>query len=84
MIHKEKMTNNTTNNSVTWDSVKDEILSDPEVKAEYDSLQPEFELARQIITLREKGEANQKEVLADVENYNNKIDGNYYEQQDEE
>ena len=80
MIHKKKMTNNTSNNNISWDSVRDEILSDPEVKAEYDALQPEFELAGKIITLREKEETNQKENLANVENYNEKIKGNYYEQ----
>ena len=74
------MTNNTSNNNISWDSVRDEILSDPEVKAEYDALQPEFELARKIITLREKEETNQKENLANLENYNEKIEGNYYEQ----
>jgi hypothetical protein len=34
-----------------WDSVRDEILSNPKVKAEYDALSPEFELAKAVITL---------------------------------
>ena len=32
----------TTNKTITWDSVRDEILSDSEVKAEYDALTSEF------------------------------------------
>jgi hypothetical protein len=40
-----------TANTVTWNSVRDEILSNPEVKTEYDALSPEFELARAVITL---------------------------------
>jgi hypothetical protein len=42
-----------TADTITWDSVRDEILSVPEVKAEYDALSSEFELARAVITLRE-------------------------------
>ncbi len=43
-----------TNQTITWDSVRDKILSDPEVKVEYDALTAKFELARTIINLREK------------------------------
>ena len=50
-----------TNKTITWDSVRDELLSDPEVKAEYDALTAEFELARTIITLREKVGLTQRE-----------------------
>lgn len=42
-----------TTNTNTWDSIRDEILSDPQVQAEYDALSPEFELARTVISLRE-------------------------------
>lgn len=45
----------TNNKTIIWDSVRDEILSVPEVKAEYDALTAEFELARTIITLEAKG-----------------------------
>ena len=38
-----------TTNTITWNSVRDEILSNPEVKVEYDALSPEFELARAVI-----------------------------------
>ena len=44
----------TTNKTITWDSVRDEILSDPEVKEEYEALAAEFELARIISTLETK------------------------------
>ena len=38
-----------TADTITWDSVRDEILSDPEVKAEHDALSSEFELVRAIL-----------------------------------
>lgn len=37
--------------TITWNSVRDEILSDPQIKTEYDALSLEFELARMVITL---------------------------------
>lgn len=49
------------NKTITWNSIRDEILSDPEVKAEYDTLTTEFELARTIVTLREKVGLTQRE-----------------------
>ena len=55
-----------TANTITWDSVRDEILSAPEVKAEYDALSPEFELARAVITLREAIGLTQREFAAKV------------------
>ncbi len=55
-----------TANTVTWDSVRDQILSDPEVKTEYDALSPEFELARTVITLREGIGLTQREFAAKV------------------
>ena len=39
--------------TITWDSVRNEILADPRVRTEYDSLSPELELARVVIGLRE-------------------------------
>jgi len=50
-----------TDKTITWDSVRDKILSDPEVKVEYDALTAEFELARTIINLREKVGLTQRE-----------------------
>ena len=43
-----------------WDEVKKELLSDPEVKKEYDRLQPEFEIISQLIELRAKKHLTQK------------------------
>ena len=54
------------NKTITWDSVREEILSDSEVKAEYDALNSEFELARTIITLREKVSLSQREFAKKV------------------
>jgi transcriptional regulator with XRE-family HTH domain len=55
-----------TTDTITWDSVRDEILSVPEVKAEYDALSSEFELARAVITLREGIGLTQREFAAKV------------------
>ena len=43
-----------------WDEVKKELLSDPEVKKEYDKLQPEYEIISQLIELRAKKKLTQK------------------------
>lgn len=32
--------------TIIWNSIRDDILADPEVKEEYDRLTPEFEFAR--------------------------------------
>ena len=54
-----------TANTITWNSVRDEILSNPEVKTKYDALSLEFELARIVITLFESLESsNGKKALA--------------------
>ena len=55
-----------TANTITWDSVRDEILAAPELKAEYDALSPEFELARAVITLREGIGLTQREFAVKV------------------
>ena len=36
----------------SWRKMRAEILSHPEVKAEYDALKPEYDLIRQLIDLR--------------------------------
>jgi hypothetical protein len=41
-----------TTNTIAWNSIRDKILADPVVKAEYDALEAEFDLARHIIALR--------------------------------
>jgi transcriptional regulator with XRE-family HTH domain len=55
-----------TANTITWDSVRNEVLADPELLAEYDALSPEFELARAVITLREAINLTQREFAAKV------------------
>jgi hypothetical protein len=41
-----------TSNIIYWKYIKDDILSDPDVKAEYDRLQPEFDIAGKIIVTK--------------------------------
>ncbi len=43
-----------------WDVVKKELLSDPEVKKEYDRLGPEFAIISQLIDIRAKKGLTQK------------------------
>lgn len=45
-----------------WENVKKELLSDPEVKKEYDRLEPEFAVISQLIELRAKKKLTQKEL----------------------
>jgi transcriptional regulator with XRE-family HTH domain len=51
---------------ITWDFIRNHILEDPEVKAEYEALSPEFNLARQVITLRETCGLTQREFATKV------------------
>jgi len=41
--------------NVTLEELKAEVLQNPEVRAEYERLRPEFELAETIITARQPG-----------------------------
>lgn len=52
--------------TIIWDSVRDKILSHPQVKSEYDALSCEFEFARDIISLRENLGLTQREFAAKV------------------
>jgi len=47
-------------NTISWDSIRDRILLDPEVKAEYDALEAEFSLVRQVIALRKASGLNRR------------------------
>jgi transcriptional regulator with XRE-family HTH domain len=49
---------------MTLDTLKAKLLADPEVKAEYDKIKPEFEAAKQIIQLRRELNMTQQQ-LAD-------------------
>lgn len=48
-------------NTISWKSIRDEVLANPEVKAEYDKIKPEFDIARQIIALRKYCGMNQRD-----------------------
>jgi transcriptional regulator with XRE-family HTH domain len=50
-----------TPNTVSWDSIRDQVLSDLEVKTAYDALESEFNFARQVITLRKASGLTQRE-----------------------
>jgi DNA-binding XRE family transcriptional regulator len=51
----------TTTNTISWDSVRAEILTDSAVKAEYDALETEFDVARHVIALRKATGLNQRD-----------------------
>ncbi|WP_404785420.1 helix-turn-helix domain-containing protein [Altericista sp. CCNU0014] len=51
----------TTTNTISWDSVRAEILAKPAVKAEYDALETEFDVARHVIALRKATGLNQRD-----------------------
>jgi transcriptional regulator with XRE-family HTH domain len=51
----------TTTNTISWDAVRTEIFADPAVKAEYDALEAEFDVARHIIALRKATGLNQRD-----------------------
>lgn len=41
-----------TDNTISWDDIRAEVLADPEVKAEYEALEDEYSIANQLIALR--------------------------------
>lgn len=49
---------------MTFEELKKEVLSDPEVKKEYDALEPEFQLVIALLELRNEQNLTQQE-LAD-------------------
>ncbi|MEI1377557.1 helix-turn-helix transcriptional regulator [Nostoc sp. UHCC 0926] len=50
-----------TSKTISWDSIRDQVLADPEVKAEYDALESEFQCAKQVIALRKASGLNQRD-----------------------
>lgn len=50
-----------TNNTISWDSIGDEVLADSELKAEYEALETEFQFARRVIALRKASGLNQRD-----------------------
>lgn len=49
-------------NMTNWDDYKKELLADPEIKAEYDRLAPEFMLAEALIQARLENNLTQTEL----------------------
>lgn len=46
---------------IPWESIRDRVLANPEVKAEYDALKDEFERANRAIAIRASTGINQRE-----------------------
>ena len=49
-----------------WNDLENRLLADPKVKAEFDRLEPEFELARSLIRQRLKKDLTQEELAQKV------------------
>ncbi|MDP1743627.1 MAG: helix-turn-helix domain-containing protein [Candidatus Amesbacteria bacterium] len=49
-----------------WRDLRKELLKDPEVKAEYDRLEPEYRLIRQVIANRLKKGYSQAQLAAKI------------------
>lgn len=50
-----------TSNTISWKSIRNEVLANPDVKAEYDALESEFTVARKVIALRKASGLNQRD-----------------------
>ena len=50
--------------TIPFDEIKAELLTDPEIKAEYDALAPEFEIAAELLRARLKAGLSQAELAA--------------------
>ncbi len=50
----------------TWSEIREKILSNPEVKAEYDKLEPEFQIIREILDKRIAKKMSQKELAEKI------------------
>ncbi|MGA2252069.1 helix-turn-helix domain-containing protein [Terracidiphilus sp.] len=50
--------------TIPFDEIKAELLADPEIKAEYDALAPEFEIAAELLRARLKAGLSQAELAA--------------------
>ncbi|GAB1540624.1 hypothetical protein NUACC21_32930 [Scytonema sp. NUACC21] len=55
-----------TENSINWDSIRADLLSDPAFKAEYDALEAEFDIASRLIALRSETGLTQRQFAARV------------------
>ena len=50
--------------TIPFEQIKAELLADPEVKAQYDALAPEFEIATELIRARLRAGLSQAELAA--------------------
>lgn len=48
--------------TIPFEQLRKELLSDPKVKAEYDRLGPQFELADELVKARSRAKLSQEEV----------------------
>lgn len=53
-------------NQTSWDTVKAELLKDPEIFKEYKALEPEYEIIRQVIAARIDQDMTQSELAARI------------------
>ena len=51
---------------MNFDEYKSELLNNPEIKAEYEALEPEYELMRQIINARIEQNMTQKQLAEKI------------------
>ena len=51
---------------IPWEEAERKMLEDPEVRAAYDELGPEYEVARQLIRARLESGMSQKELAAKI------------------
>ena len=51
---------------IPWEEAEKKMLEDPEVRAAYDELGPEYEVARQLIRARLESGMSQKELAAKI------------------
>lgn len=56
------MTRDNIPETISWRLVRESVLADPEVRAEYDALEDEFNLARAVIALRSVSGLTQREL----------------------
>lgn len=52
--------------TVTVDQLKAELLQDPEFRAEYEKLQPQYQIARQVIAARIQKNMSQEELAEKI------------------
>ena len=50
--------------TIPWEVVRERMLKDPAVKAEYDRLAPEFEISAELIRARRRAGLSQEELAA--------------------